>query len=229
MPPLSAYSGSTAHYHDIPRPRLACLICFCNLSIAGITTRGLSTHRAGRLTGDATSDTPLPADIRPAVVFPCAHLVCQPCAHQLFRTATHAQPPSCPCCRFRLVFNRCGYAIRGITAPLIAGECGSCLLPTPLPPVPPSCYDFAVAKINDEGRRTHDALEKIRAARDALETIAIPGVVEKARDLAFTVRNHEQSLRRSLQSAQHKATYPGEVRPGQDNVPAWGHASSHHP
>ncbi|KAL1906471.1 hypothetical protein Sste5344_007800 [Sporothrix stenoceras] len=113
MPPLSI--SSTAHYHDIPRPKFACLICFCNMSIVGITTRGLPTHWAGRLTGDATTDTPLPATLRPAVVFPCAHLVCQPCAHELFRTARPAQPPRCPACRFRLVFDGCDHPIRGIT------------------------------------------------------------------------------------------------------------------
>ncbi|KAL1903754.1 hypothetical protein Sste5344_010543, partial [Sporothrix stenoceras] len=100
--------------------------------------------------------------------------------------------------RFRLVFDGYGYPIRGITAPLVAGECGSYLLSTPLLPVPPTYYDYTVATINNEGRRTHVTLKKVRAARDALETIAIPGVGDKARDLAFTVRNYEQSFRRSL-------------------------------
>ncbi|KAL1888424.1 hypothetical protein Sste5346_009541, partial [Sporothrix stenoceras] len=100
-------------------------------------------------------------------------------------------PPRYLTYRFRLVFDGYGYLIQNITAPLVAGKCGSYLLLTPLPPVPPTYYDYTVATINNEGRRTHATLKKVHAARDVLETIAIPSVGDKARDLAFTVRNYE--------------------------------------
>lgn len=129
------------------------------------------------------------------MVFPCAHLVYQPFTHEMFRTATPAQPPRYPSYRSCLVYGSCGHLIRGITAPIIAGECGSYLLPTPLPPVPHSYYNYMVAKIDNDGQRTHATLKNARAARDTLKSIAVNGpLIAQARDLAFAIRDQEQSL-----------------------------------